>query len=110
MELYVYVELCEGLFEDLLLQFQTPSLFKDLTSLEGLLLVAESLLSYLLQIEALTPTQSTSALLSVQTAINCTGEIAQLLNCLIEDCFKDKRRGRGRPRLGITEGQLEELL
>ena len=62
--------------------------------LERLLLVAELLLAYLVQIEALTPTTHQRVLLPVHAAIDSTCEVAQSLEYLI-DCCQREQTARG---------------
>ena len=115
MELHLHVDLCEALLEDLVQQLQRP-FPQEQTGLEGLLLAAESLLNYVVQIEALIPTVYTSGalqLVSLHAVIVGTREVAQFLEHLV-DCHQRQQnaptRTRGRPKLRITEGQLVELL
>ena len=110
MELHLHVDLCEVLLEELIqqLQRQFP---QEQAGFEGLLLVAESLLSYVVQ---LIPTMYTSGalqLVSLHAIIVGTREVAQFLEHLV-DCHQRQQNAptRGRPKLRITEGQLVELL
>ena len=109
-QLYVHVELCEALLEDFL---QRPDLLQEQSNLEGLLLVAESLLAYLVQIEALIPAVYPRIQVLVNGVIGCTREAAQSLEYILQ-CHQRQEnnqiRGRGRPKLQFSEGQLVELL
>ena len=111
MELCVHVDLCEALLEDFLRQVQSPSLLQDASILEGLLVVAESLLAYLVQIEAFTPAVYSMALRSLGAAINATKETAQSLEGLLDNLqLLQAIPSRGRPKQQIAQGQLVELL
>ena len=77
----MHVELCEALLEDFLQQLQRPWLLEEQLSVhvEGLLLVAESLLAYLVQIEAVIPAVYPRVQALVNAVIGCTREVAQSL-------------------------------
>lgn len=110
MELLVHVDLCEALVVDVLQQLQGPWFLQDQSCLEGLLLAAESLLDYLVQIESLTHVMCPSAIMSVNIVVNSTREVAQLLEHLDCQLRQQSAPGKGRPKLQVTEGQLVELL
>lgn len=95
MELHVHVpvDLHETLLGDLLQQLQTL-LPQELPGLEGLLLVAELLLAYLVQIE------SYNISLSVHAVTDSTCEVAQSLEYLLH-CFQREQTTRGRGTLKL---------
>ncbi len=80
--------------------------------MEGLLLAAEFLLTYLLNIAVLARTEFPSAETSVSSVIESTVEVVAFLEQLVDDLRRQHTCtcGRGSPKLGITEEQLLDLL
>lgn len=110
MAVLVHIELCEAILEDLLMQIRPP--FQEST-LEGLLLAAEALVSYLLDIEVLTRTEFSAGTLlaTVSGVLEKTNEFVVCLEGIFESYQRETQtRGRGRPKLSITEEQLLHLL
>ena len=110
MAVLVHIELREAILQDMLMQIQPP--FKEST-LEGLLLAVEVLVSYLLDIEVLTRTEFAAGTLlaTVSGVLEKTNEFVVCLEGSLESYQRQTRtRGRGRPKLSITEEQLLHLL
>ena len=97
-QLYVHVELCEALLEDFL---QRPDLLQEQSNLEGLLLVAESLLAYLVQIEALIPAVYPRIQVLVNGVIGCMREVS-----VIRDKKTIKYVGEEDPNYSSVRGSL----
>lgn len=110
MAVLVHIELCEAILEDLLMQIRPP--FQEST-LEGLLLAVEALVSYLLDIEVLTRTEFSAGTLlaTVSGVLEKTNECVVCLEGIFESYQRETQTcGRGRPKLSITEEQLLHLL
>ena len=73
---------------------------------------AESLLVYVVQIEALAAGLTPTAVGPLSGVIESTREVTQFLEDLLDrhERQREQQRPKGRPKLAITEGQLRELI
>ena len=108
-ELSLHVDLSRSILEDIVEQLQHP--FTGDRTLEGLLLL-ETLLTYVVQIESLGATLHPTAMGALNDLIDATRELTQSAEELVDRQRRlhGQQLRRGRPKLQITEDQLRELL